>query len=123
MVLKGELAVIDFQDARMGPASYDLVSLVRDSYVEHDPDFVGEMIDEFRRAAAVPVSDEELDLVSLQRNLKALGTFGYQISVRGLDVYRRYVPPTLSLVRANLLRNPRWDGLRKPLAAHLPELA
>ncbi len=123
MVSGGELVVIDFQDARMGPASYDLVSLVRDSYLEHDPDFVAEMVEEFCRGVDCRYPDEEIDLVSLQRNLKALGTFGYQISVRGLDVYRQYVPITLGLVRANLVRNCEWDGLRKPLAAHIPELA
>jgi len=37
-------------------------------------------------------------------------------------VYRRYIPQTLSLVRANLEANPRWDRLRSALAKHLPEL-
>src|SRR3989304_2966080 len=67
--------------------------------------------------------EEEFDLVALQRNLKALGTFGYQLSVRGKSFYKRYVPGTLELVRRNLARNPRWDGLRRVLSAHLPELA
>lgn len=128
MVAGGELVVLDFQDARMGPVSYDLVSLLRDSYVDLAEDFVGEMVARFVSLAspAILASHErlraELDVVALQRNLKALGTFGYQCSVRGKDVYRRYVPRTLELVRANLARNPRWDGLRRTLAAHLPEL-
>ncbi len=64
----------------------------------------------------------EYDVAALQRNLKALGTFGYQIAERRNDVYRRYIPHTLSLVRANLEANPRWDRLRSGLARHLPEL-
>ena len=38
MVHDGRLGVIDFQDARLGPDTYDLVSLLRDSYVELEPD-------------------------------------------------------------------------------------
>ncbi len=123
MVLGRELAVIDFQDARLGPASYDLVSLLRDSYLEHDPDFVEEMVQEFCCGGRDLDLEKEFDLMALQRNLKALGTFGYQISVREKDIYRRYIPLTLGLVRENLARNTRWDGLRKTLAAHLPEIA
>lgn len=127
MVLDGELAVIDFQDARMGPMTYDLVSLVRDSYVEHDEEFVVEMVEEFRRGVkGVEIPDDfdsELDLMSLQRNLKALGTFGYQISVRGNDLYEPYIAPTLELARANMVRNRRWSGLRRVLSAYLAEIS
>jgi aminoglycoside/choline kinase family phosphotransferase len=126
MVLDSGLAVIDFQDARMGPMTYDLASLVRDSYVEHDEEFVVEMVEEFRRGVKgleVPHDFEsELELMSLQRNLKALGTFGYQISVRGNKVYEPYVSPTLESVESNMMRNPRWDGLRKALSTHINEI-
>ncbi len=122
MVLENGLAVIDFQDARMGPASYDVVSLLRDSYVEHSPDFVAEMTDEFCLLAGSGTVEAEFDLMSLQRNLKALGTFGFQISAKGNNVYLPYVPPTLEMVRMNLERNSRWDELRKSLARYLPEL-
>jgi len=126
MAVRGELVVLDFQDARMGPASYDLVSLLRDSYVDLEVDLVEEMKELFCASVERPglaQLEEEFDLVALQRNLKALGTFGYQLSVRGKSFYKRYVPGTLELVRRNLARNPRWDGLRRVLSAHLPELA
>lgn len=116
-----QLAVIDFQDARMGPRCYDLVSLANDSYVVHDGELVAEMKDRFASAVRADVASE-YDLAALQRNLKALGTFGYQISVRGNDVYLPYLSHTLGLVRANLERNPRWDRLRRVLGRHLPEL-
>jgi len=126
MVVGDELVVLDFQDARMGPVSYDLVSLLRDSYVGLDADFAEEMSARFCSLTS-HVSPrrlrDELDLVALQRNLKALGTFGYQCTVRRKSVYEQYVPRTLELVRVNLSRNPRWDGLRRILAAHVPELA
>jgi aminoglycoside/choline kinase family phosphotransferase len=40
---------IDFQDARMGPATYDLASLLRDSYVDLGEDFVADRLEEFRQ--------------------------------------------------------------------------
>jgi aminoglycoside/choline kinase family phosphotransferase len=126
MVVEDELVVLDFQDARMGPVSYDLVSLLYDSYVELEVDLVEEMKEHFCRAVeppSLPIFEAELALMGLQRNLKALGTFGYQITVRGKSFYQRYVPYTLELVRSNLARNPQWDGLRKALSVHLPELA
>ena len=62
------------------------------------------------------------DLMALQRNLKALGTFGYQTTARGNPVYIQYIPRTLSYVRSTLVRYPRFARLRTHLAAHLEEL-
>ncbi|HEY7821057.1 MAG TPA: phosphotransferase, partial [Vicinamibacteria bacterium] len=117
----GAIAVIDHQDARMGPRCYDLASLLNDSYVALEAPLVAEMKELFSAGSGADVG-AEYDVAALQRNLKALGTFGYQIAKRGNDVYRRYIPHTLSLVRANLEANQRWDRLRSALASHLPEL-
>jgi len=117
----GELAVIDFQDARQGPRAYDLVSLLNDSYVAHTPEFVSEMTERFERAVGADVA-EDYDAAALQRNLKALGTFGYQIGRRDNAVYERYLEGTLQMVRANLERNPQWDSLRRILARHCEEI-
>jgi aminoglycoside/choline kinase family phosphotransferase len=62
------------------------------------------------------------DLMALQRNLKALGTFGYQTTARGNTVYIQYIPRTLHYVRANLVRYERFARLRDLLAGHLEEL-
>ena len=61
--------------------------------------------------------------MSLQRNLKALGTFGYQAAVRHTGIYIQYIPRTLQYVRRNLERYPRFANLRRLLSVHLPELA
>lgn len=116
-----EIAIIDHQDSRMGPRCYDLASLLNDSYVVLDDSLVREVKGLFAKEMGTDV-DAEYDVAALQRNLKALGTFGFQIAARRNDVYRPYIPHTLSLVRANLERNPRWDRLRAVLARHLPEL-
>ena len=49
MVQHGRLCVIDFQDARLGPDTYDLVSLLRDAYVDLTETEVDALIARFRR--------------------------------------------------------------------------
>ena len=123
----GRLHWIDFQDARMGPNTYDLASLLRDSYVELPEEFVADEVESFRRRAAPGEAREtferRFEMVSVQRNLKALGTFGYMITVRGSDHYLRYIPRTLANARRNLLRHPELSGLHRVLARHIEELA
>jgi hypothetical protein len=120
------LYIIDFQDARMGPDTYDLVSLLRDSYVDLPEQTVGELIAYF--LALKGETDQEaafrdrFDLMALQRNLKALGTFGFQTIARANPVYIQYIPRTLSYARANLTRYDRFARLRELLAEHLEEL-
>lgn len=127
MLHRGQLYWIDFQDARMGPATYDLASLLRDSYVELDEGFVAERAEEFRQRA-VPGDNRDtfqrrFELMSIQRNLKALGTFGYQGAVRGSNVYLPYIPRTLANARRNLVRHPELSALHRALARHLEELS
>jgi aminoglycoside/choline kinase family phosphotransferase len=126
MVHDGRLFIIDFQDARMGPNTYDLVSLLRDSYVEVTEVELDDLIDHFlaRAGDARPAEfRHRFDLMAVQRNLKALGTFGNQASARGNPVYVQYIPRTLGYVRTNLAKYARFARLRDLLAAHLPELA
>jgi N-acetylmuramate 1-kinase len=123
---QGRLYWIDFQDARMGPATYDLASLLRDSYVDLDEGFVAERLEDFRQVAtpgdAREVIRRRFELTSVQRNLKALGTFGYMATVRANEVYLPYVPRTLAHARRNLERHPELAGLRRVLGRHVPEL-
>jgi hypothetical protein len=127
MLHRDRLYWIDFQDARMGPATYDLASLLRDSYVDLPEELVAGLAEEFRQKA-VPGDAREtflhrFEMVSVQRTLKALGTFGYMATVRGTDVYLRYIPRTLANVRRNLSRHPELAALRRALGRHVEELA
>jgi aminoglycoside/choline kinase family phosphotransferase len=131
MLHEGRLYIIDFQDTRMGPDTYDLVSLLRDSYMDFTEPQVEDLIAFFlalRRQAGGPSSDESrefrrrFDLMALQRNLKALGTFGFQATTRGNPVYIQYIPRTLNYVRSNLERDTRFARLWELLAEHLEEL-
>jgi N-acetylmuramate 1-kinase len=125
MFHEGNLHIIDFQDARMGPDTYDLVSLLRDSYVDFTEAQVEELIAFFQALRGDTNAAEfrrRFDLMALQRNVKALGTFGFQTTGRGNTVYIQYIPRTLNYVRANLSRYPRFERLRSLLAEHLDEL-
>jgi aminoglycoside/choline kinase family phosphotransferase len=116
MLHRGQLYMIDFQDARMGPDTYDLASLLRDSYVDLTPQHVDELIAFFLALKGVNGQDEEFrrrfDLMAVQRNLKALGTFGYMTTSRNNTVYIQYIPRTLAYVKANLAKYPRFERLR-----------
>jgi len=99
------------------------VSLLRDSYVDLSEERVDELIRGFLklRPAAQSAPDfvsefrRRFDLMSVQRNLKALGTFGHQTTARHNPVYIQYIPRTLSYVRTNLDRYPRFARLRELL--------
>jgi N-acetylmuramate 1-kinase len=123
MLHEGQLYMIDFQDARMGPDTYDLVSLLRDSYVDLPDQTVDELIAYFLALKGTPDDPDfrrRFDLMALQRNLKALGTFGYQTTARRNPVYIQYIPRTLRYVRRNLA-HPRFADLRDLLATHVEE--
>lgn len=131
MLNDGGLFIIDFQDARMGPDTYDLVSLLRDSYVDLDSRQVDELIAYFlavkHSSTVVPATDtaefrRRFDLMALQRNFKALGTFGYMTVARDNTVYIQYIPRTLNYVRANLAKYPRFGRLRDILSELIDEV-
>jgi aminoglycoside/choline kinase family phosphotransferase len=126
LMLHGErLYIIDFQDARMGPDTYDLVSLLRDSYVDLPEQTVEDLIAYFLaikgQTAGAAEFRHRFDLMALQRNLKALGTFGYQTTARRNPVYIQYIPRTLRNVRNNLDNLPQFERLADLLATHVEE--
>ncbi len=125
MLHHDRLYIIDFQDARMGPDTYDLVSLLRDSYVDLPERTVDELIAYFLALKGETGSETEFrrrfDTMALQRNLKALGTFGYQTTARRNPVYIQYIPRTLRYVRDNLDHLPQFSQLRELLATYVEE--
>jgi aminoglycoside/choline kinase family phosphotransferase len=134
MLHQGELYIIDFQDARMGPDTYDLVSLLRDSYVDLTEATVDDLIAYFialKRTGGPSDAHQawessfrdRFDVMALQRNLKALGTFGYQTAARQNPVYIQYIPRTVRHVQKNLTKNPSFATLRELLAPFIEGLS
>lgn len=108
MLLDGDAAgVIDFQDAVLGPVTYDLVSLLRDCYVEWEDEWVYSKLSEWAElmvGAGVmePVAAEQLkrwfDLMGIQRHVKASGIFCRLCHRDGKASYLEDVPRTLSYI-------------------------
>jgi aminoglycoside/choline kinase family phosphotransferase len=104
---QNRLRVIDYQDARMGPASYDLVSLLLDRQTGSPS--MAEVrahrlyfLEERRRLGLAPIDPDEFAhefrLMTIQRILKAVGTFSYQTAVCGRGAtYGKYIQPMLSI--------------------------
>lgn len=125
MLHDDRLFLIDYQDARLGPNTYDLASLLRDSYVDITNDELEALLAHFTLIAGIADTAEfrrRFDLMAVQRNIKALGTFGFQASARGNPVYMQYMPRTLASVRSNLGRYARFSRLQALLGAHVEEL-
>ncbi len=136
MVAGDRLGVIDFQDALRGPATYDLASLLRDSYIALDEVFIDEMIDRYRSAMCAGLDSETqarlgltdgatfrrlFDLTSIQRNLKAVGRFVYIDRVKGNPRFLADIPRTLGYVRRNLEKYPELAALLQCLTPYIPE--
>ncbi len=97
-----DLVVIDFQDARVGAVTYDLVSLLRDVYVELHPRDVERMALHFRDMKGLDVDDETFmrwfDFMGLQRHIKILGIFA-RLAIRDRkEGYLNDIPLTLKYV-------------------------
>ena len=125
MVRNDRLVVIDFQDARLGPGTYDLVSLLRDCYVDLPEKLAAALTRQFLVAVPAqrtPDFQARFDLMSVQRHLKALGTFGHQVARLGRPHFAEPVPRTLAHLRRTLHAYPRFDRLRELLIPHVPEI-
>jgi aminoglycoside/choline kinase family phosphotransferase len=124
------LGVIDFQDALMGPATYDLASLVRDAYIQLDEALVDDLVEYYldqlaeRRVVWTnrAVFRRLLDFTSIQRNLKAAGRFVYIDRVKGNPKFLADIPRVLSYVKRNLMKYQELETLRRHLSPHVPEL-
>ena len=84
-----------------------------------------DFVDEVMRLTNKRGVDLILDMVGgsyVERNLKALGTFGYQTTARGNPVYIQYIPRTLRYVGDNLRSHDRLPELRRLLTKYVPEL-
>jgi aminoglycoside/choline kinase family phosphotransferase len=127
MVTTPNPGVLDFQDAVHGPITYDLVSLLRDAYIEWDEDVQLDWAVRYwerARRAGLPVAADfaafwrDFEWMGVQRQLKVLGIFA-RLDIR--DGKPRYVgdmPRVLRYVRSAALRYREFD----PLSALLDTL-
>jgi aminoglycoside/choline kinase family phosphotransferase len=97
-----EIGVIDYQDAMNGGLTYDLVSLLKDCYIEFDRADVQTLALYFRDRAASKIDDERFikyfDFMGLQRHIKVLGIFSRLYLRDGKNGYLKDIPLTLKYV-------------------------
>ena len=130
MLKDGEITVIDFQDALQGSRQYDLVALLRDSYVELDRSLVERMLDRYLEAFG-RLGGEQIDpspfkaffdLLTVQRKLKDAGRFEYINRVKGNPDFLVSIPGSLRYVKDALDRLPQLSDLREIVSKYVPEL-
>ncbi|MBN21885.1 MAG: hypothetical protein CL678_11450 [Bdellovibrionaceae bacterium] len=117
------LVMIDFQDARMGPQQYDLVSLLKDSYYQLDENQIQGLVDYYvvrwEAVSGEKLDKEEFnrifDLMTVQRNFKAIGSFASFLNRRGNSTYLKYIGNTFENIRRVLLKYPEFSDLREVL--------
>jgi N-acetylmuramate 1-kinase len=122
---KKRIRVVDHQDARMGPASYDLVSFLLDR--QPCPPSLAELrahrlyfLEERRLLGLSPIDPDdfalEFRLMTIQRCLKATGTFSCQTAVYGRGaVYQQFIEPTLQIALQAAEWLERFPTLRRML--------
>lgn len=123
MCLGERLVMIDFQDARMGPAQYDLASLLKDSYYQLEDVQVARLLDYYiarwEAQSGQRVNREHFmkvfDFMSVQRNFKAIGSFASFLNRRGNATYLKFIGNTFENMRRTLLKYPKYSGLREVL--------
>ncbi|RZA05317.1 MAG: hypothetical protein EOP11_13105 [Proteobacteria bacterium] len=118
----GKLVCIDFQDARMGLRAYDLASILRDSYYQLSEEKVYALVDYYfdlakKEEAGIDRAHfiKMFDLMSVQRNFKAIGSFTSFYGKRNDAMYIRFVGNTFENIRRNLAKFPEYKELRKLL--------
>lgn len=126
-----QLRVVDHQDARMGPVTYDLVSFLLDRRTA--PPSFAELrayrlfLLEERRLLGLEALDpddiaREFRLMTIQRGLKAIGTFSYQTAVCNRPAaYEQFIQPTLSIVLLAADWLDRFPALRRMIRERLSQ--
>ncbi len=116
---KGEMGVVDFQDAVRGPITYDLVSLLKDCYISLPSSKIDHWVDYyFARLMDLELIDKshqefklEFDLMGVQRHLKAIGIFSRLKYRDGKDSYILDIPRTMNYVYTTAKNHPFLDPL------------
>jgi len=121
--LGGGLGVIDFQDALVGPQVFDIVALLRDSYVELTAPLRRHLVEKFSQVTGRPLAElmNEFHLQTLQRKLKDVGRFHALAQEQGKTGYLAAVPRTLAYIREAFESLPETKGLHRLLAQVVPE--
>jgi aminoglycoside/choline kinase family phosphotransferase len=114
------LRVIDFQDALLGTVAYDLVGLLRDSYVVLPPPLLAELVGYYATRAEKNEAEfrELFALQTVQRKLKDAGRFVFIEQVKKIPGFMQHIPSSLAYVNHALGQLPQYADLKAILARH-----
>lgn len=110
---QGNPGILDFQGALYGPITYDLVSLLRDAYLQWDEEKVLDWAIRYwekARRAGLPVTPDfdqfyrDFEFMGLQRHIKILGIFARLAHRDGKEAYLKDIPLVMSYVRKTAQR-------------------
>lgn len=118
-----ECGLLDFQDAVIGPPSYDLVSLLADARRDVTQNLISRM--KQRYLAAFPDLDRaafeaSYEILGAQRNAKIIGIFTRLCVRDGKPQYLAHIPRVWRLLRQELA-HPALASLAAWFARHIPE--
>jgi hypothetical protein len=125
----GNPGILDFQDAVIGPVTYDLVSLLRDCYVCWPQQQVMQWLRDYLAISQAngmlrEVDEQQFirwfDLMGVQRHLKAIGIFARLNARDGKPGYLQDIPRTLGYVAEVSARYPELNPLHRLLAELVP---
>jgi N-acetylmuramate 1-kinase len=124
MVVGDQLKIIDFQDALLGPSVYDLVALLRDSYVELDPALLKNLLAYYCEKSEIEnltAFMKIFDIMTVQRKLKDAGRFVYIDQVKGNPHFLKSLPVSLRYVQSALERQTELAPFYTILKKYVPE--
>ena len=125
---EGKMRIIDHQDARIGPPAYDLVSLLLDRITElPSPEWLANKRSYFldvRQRLGLPKIDEdqfayEFRLQTIQRCLKAAGTFSYQSALRGKTHFMPFIKPMFRISVRGAISLGRFPAIQEILTREM----
>lgn len=111
--------VLDFQDAVIGPITYDIVSLLRDCYISLPDELLNQLLETYYLNLDISLKDKMskkefirfFDLMGIQRHLKATGIFARLKHRDGKNNYLKDIPRTLHYIYSVTLKYPELGFL------------
>lgn len=122
MIKNDQYRIIDFQDARVGIAQYDLSSLLEDCYYDLDEDnreklkkyYYEQMKDKIEQDSYMKFDSLYTDM-AIQRVFKAIGSFSYIYKQRDDERYLKYIGFAMEKLKKYMFKDKKYNELRKLL--------
>ena len=122
MIHQNQTYIIDFQDARLGPRQYDLVSLFQDSYINIPEDLEKKWLQHYMEYAGLEETTSFMTsykIQIIQRGLKACGSFTSFYNQKNETRYLNYLKPTLKKIKKIVEELKNYPSLEKLFTDHL----